>query len=76
MKHKINNAKENTYIFKLENEINKLKSTLELQSSLRHYNRKPEAASFNINSSQQFLTSNYLNSNHQCNDIVEQRLKS
>ncbi|CAC5357506.1 unnamed protein product [Mytilus coruscus] len=75
MKPKINNAEDKAYILKLENEINKLKSTLEMQSNIRQQNEQTEAASCNINSSQQSTTSNHLNYNHHSNDTVEQRFR-
>ncbi|VDI09335.1 Hypothetical predicted protein [Mytilus galloprovincialis] len=75
MKPKINNAEDKAYILKLENEGNKLKSTLEMQSNLRQQNKQTEAASCNINSSQQSSTSNHLNSNLHSNDTIEQRFR-
>ncbi|VDI20747.1 Hypothetical predicted protein [Mytilus galloprovincialis] len=73
MKPKINHAEDKAYTLKLENKINKLKSSLEMQSNLRQQNEQTESASCNINSSQQSSTSNHLNSN--LYRTIEQRFR-
>ncbi|CAC5400429.1 unnamed protein product [Mytilus coruscus] len=74
-KSKIINTEDKAYIIKLENEINKLKSTIELQNSLRNLQEHQQASSFSANNIQQSYQPNPQTSNLGSSNIDEQRIR-
>ncbi|CAC5404901.1 unnamed protein product [Mytilus coruscus] len=74
-KSKIINTEDKAYIIKLENEINKLKSTIELQNSLRNLQEHQQASSFSANNIQQSSQPNPQTSNLGRSNIDEQRIR-
>ncbi|CAC5396239.1 unnamed protein product [Mytilus coruscus] len=71
----INTEEDKAYIFKLENEINKLKSTIELQNSLQNLQEHQQASSFSANNIQQSSQPNPQTSNFGSSNIDEQRIR-
>ncbi|CAG2228760.1 unnamed protein product [Mytilus edulis] len=69
------NIEDKAYIIKLENEINKLKSTIELQNTLRNLQEQQQSSSFSANNIQQSSLPNPQTSNIGSSNIDEQRIR-
>ncbi|VDI51507.1 Hypothetical predicted protein [Mytilus galloprovincialis] len=69
------NIEDKAYIIKLENEINKLKSTMELQNTLRNLQEQQQSSSFSANSIKQSSLPNPQTSNIGSSNIDEQRIR-
>ncbi|CAG2253850.1 unnamed protein product [Mytilus edulis] len=69
------NIEDKAYIIKLENEIIKLKSTIELQNTLRNLQEQQQSSSFSANNIQQSSLPNPQTSNIGSSNIDDQRIR-